>query len=168
MRKHVPPFGASEDLLREIHNLAKLAGSESVDRKARLADQGNVFQQSSRFDLVQGHRAAKRFERRQIDRTPIAFFRGGIGISGANDLSYTDNRFVGHAVIKENFIARAHATKIISRGEVAHTGPTSFAIGHEIIPGIGVRFRFHQPVVFHFLMLVIPSEVGIPSRVALP
>ena len=69
MRKHVPPFGASEDLLRELHNLAELGASESVDRKARLADQGNAFQWSPRFNLVQGYRVAQRFDWRKIDRT---------------------------------------------------------------------------------------------------
>ena len=56
--------------------------------------------------------SAQRFDRGQIDRTPIAFFRGGIGISGADDFSYTDNRFVGDAVIKENFITQAHPAEI--------------------------------------------------------
>ncbi len=77
-----------------------------MDRKARLAHQGNVFQRSSRFDLVQGDRIAQRFDRREIDRTPIAFFRGGIGISGADDFGNADDRLVGHAVIKENFITQ--------------------------------------------------------------
>src|SRR6266568_6277218 len=127
-----------------MNNFAELGGSESVDRKARLSDQGNVFQHSSRFDLVQGDRAAKRFDWRQIDRTPIAFFRSGIGIGGANDFSYTDNCFVGDAVIKENFIAHMHAAEIISRGEITDTGPTGLALGDEIIPGIGGRFRFYE------------------------
>src|SRR6266700_1235139 len=141
-----------------MNNFAELGGSESVDRKARLADQGNVFQRSSRFDLVQGDRAAKRFDWRQIDRTPIAFFSSGIGIGGANDFGNPDDRFVGDAVIKQNFITHAHAAEIISRGEIAHAGPTGLALGNEIIPGIGGRFRFHEPMVFHFLILVIPSE----------
>ena len=140
MRKHVPPFGASEDLLRELHNLAKLGDSESVDRKARLAHQGNVFQRSSRFDLVQGDRVAQRFDRRKIDRTPIAFFRGGIGISGADDFGNADDRLFGHAVIKENFITHAHAAEIVSRGEITHTGPTGLLFFDQIAPGIRIRF----------------------------
>src|SRR6266571_5003072 len=103
MQKYVP--SKDRATLGETHDFAELGGSESVNRKARLSDQGNVFQQSARFDLVQGDRTAKRFDWRQIDRTPIAFFRSGIGIGGANDFSYTDNCFVGDAVIKENFIA---------------------------------------------------------------
>ena len=95
-----------------------------MNRKARLADQGNVFQRSSRFDLVQGDRVAQRFDRRKIDRAPIAFFCRGIGVCGADDFSYTDNRFVGHTVIKENFITHAHAAEIVSRGKTTHTGPT--------------------------------------------
>ena len=121
-----------------------------MDRKARLADQRNVFQRSLRFDLAQGDGIAQPFDWRQIDCTPIAFLRGGIGIRGTNDFSNADDRFVGDAVIEENFIAHTHAAEIVSRGEIAHTGPAGFALGHEIIPGIGGRFRFHEPVVFHF------------------
>ena len=135
-----------------------------MDRKASLADQGNVFQRSLRFDLVQGNGVRQRFDRREIDRTPIAFFRGGIGISGADDFSNADDRLVGDAVIKKNFIAHMHAAEIVSRGKITDTGPTGLALGNKIIPGIGGRFRFHEPVVFHFLMLVIPSESRLPRR----
>jgi len=140
MRKHVPPFGASEDLLRELHNLAELGGSESVDGEARLADQGNVFQWSIRFNLVQGYGVAQRFDWRKIDRAPIAFFCRGIGVCGADDFSYTDNRFVGDAVIKENFITHAHAAEIVSRGKITHTGPTGLLFFDQIAPGIRIRF----------------------------
>jgi hypothetical protein len=151
MQKHVPPKDRAT--LGEMHNLAKLGGSESVNRKARLSDQGNIFQQSARFDLVQGDRATKRFDWRKIDRAPIAFFCGGIGIGGANDFGNADDRFVCDAVIKENLIAHMHAAEIISRSEIAHAGPTGLALGNEIIPGIGRRFRFHEPIVFHLFPL---------------
>jgi hypothetical protein len=140
MRKHVPPFGASEDLLREIYNLAELGASERVDRKARLADQGNIFQWSFRFDLVQGYGVAQRFDRREIDRGPIAFLGGGIWICGADDFSYADHCFLGDAVIKEHFIAHAHAAKVVSRGKITHTGPTALLFFDQIAPGIRIGF----------------------------
>jgi hypothetical protein len=140
MRKHVPPFGASEDLLRELHNLAELGGSESVDGEARLADQGNVFQWSPRFNLVQGYGVAQRFDWRKIDRAPIAFFCRGIGVRGADDFSYTDDRFIADAVIKENFITHAHAAEIVSRGKITHTGPTGLLFFDQIAPRIRIRF----------------------------
>ena len=140
MRKHVPPFGASEDLLRELHNLAELGGSESVDRKARLADQGNVFQWSPRFNLVQGYGVAQRFDWRKIDRAPIAFFCRVIGVRVANDFGNADDRFIADAVIKENFITHAHAAEIVSRGKITHTGPTGLLFFDQIAPGIRIRF----------------------------
>ena len=146
--------------LCEMNNFAELGGGESVDRKARLAGQGNVLQRSPRFDLVECNGVAQRFDRRQIDRAPIAFFRGGIGISGADDFSYPYNGFVGDAVIKENFIAHAHAAEVVSGGEVTDAGPTGFALGNEIIPGVGVRFRFHEPVVFHCVVIGSKVEKG--------
>src|SRR5260370_2175460 len=128
MRKHVAPVGEPEDLLREMHNLAERVGSERVDRKERLADQGTVFKWSPRFNLVQGYGVAQRFDWRKIDRAPIAFFRGGIGISGADDFGNADDRLFGHAVIKENFITHAHAAEIVSLGKITHTGPPGHAI----------------------------------------
>jgi len=124
-----------------------------VDRKARLADQRNVFQRSLRFDLVQGDGVAQPFDWRQIDCTPIAFLRGGIGISSANDFGNADDRFIGNAVIKENFIAHMHVAEIVSGGEITDTGPTGLALGNEVIPRIGVRFGFHEPIVFHSILL---------------
>ena len=126
-----------------------------MDRKARLAGQGNVFQSSPRFNLVQGDRAAQRFDWRKIDRGPIAFFGGGIGIRVTNNFSNADDRFVGNAVIKENFVAHLHAAEIISRGKITDTSPTGLALGNEIVPGIRGRFRFHEPIVFHLRFFVI-------------
>ena len=126
--------------LCEPQNLAELGASERVDRKARLADQGNVFQWSPRFNLVQGYGVAQRFDWRKIDRAPIAFFRRGIGISGADEFGNADDRLFGDAVIKENFITHAHAAEIVSRRKITHTGPTGFLFFDQIAPRIRIRF----------------------------
>ncbi len=83
---------------------------------------------------------AQRFDWRKIDRAPIAFFRGGIGISGADDFGNADDRLFGHAVIKENFITHAHAAEIVSRGKITHTGPTGPLFFDQVAPGIRIRF----------------------------
>src|SRR5205823_4058656 len=55
-----------------------------------------------------------------------------------------------------------HVAEIVSGGEITDTGPTGLALGNEVIPRIGVRFGFHEPIVFHFLIQVIPSENASP------
>ena len=89
------------------------------------------------------------FHWREIDRAPITFFRGAIGISGANHFGNADDRFVGNTVIEEDFIADSHVAEIISRLEIADTGPASLLFFDQIAPRISVRFRFHEPVVLH-------------------
>ncbi len=133
----------------QIYNLAKLGGSESVDRKARLADESDVLQRPSHFDLIQSNRSAQRFYRRKIHRAPLPFLRSRIGIGPANNFSYTDNGFVSDAVIEENLIADMHTAEIVSCREIADTGPASFLFFDQIAPGIGIWFGFHEPVVFH-------------------
>ena len=99
------------------------------------------------------------FHWRQIDCAPIALFRGSIGIRDANHFGNADDRFVGNTVIEENLIADTHAAEIISRLEIADAGPTSFLFFDQIAPGIGFRFGFHEPVVFHERRKSFPAAI---------
>ena len=68
-------------------------------------------------------RASFRF-RDKIDRAPIAFLRGRIGICCSLDLRNSDDRLFRDAMIKENFVSLGHGAQIIARGVIAHAGPT--------------------------------------------
>jgi hypothetical protein len=52
-------------------------------------------------------------------------------------------------MIEEDFITLLHFAEIISRSEIAHSGPASVAVSNEVGPRIGRRFLFHQPKIFH-------------------
>src|SRR4051794_26344039 len=71
--------------LREAKNFAVVGCRQSMHRKPGLANQRNLFQSWIRFNLLERHRLAQRFDRRKIDRAPIAFLRSRIGIGGPNN-----------------------------------------------------------------------------------
>lgn len=86
------------------------------------------------------------FDWRKIDSRPIAFCRGGIGVSRSDDLRQTDHLFCVAAVVEQDAILRLHLAQKIARLKISNACPSAPAVGHEIGPCVRVRFLFNQPV----------------------
>ncbi len=114
----------------------ELSRTQRHDRQARLSNEGDILQRWFCFNFAQRDRSTQRFDRNKINRAPITFFRSCIAISSACDFCDADHRLFLAAMIKEHFISLGHATQIVARGKISHSGPTCAAIGHKIGPGI--------------------------------
>jgi hypothetical protein len=101
------------------------------------------------FDFAKRNWPAQRFDRSKINSGPIAFLRGRIWISGPNYFRDPDDRFVVAAVIKKDFIALLHSTKIVSGRVIAYASPTGLAFRDKVRPRIRGWFLFHEPKIFH-------------------
>src|SRR5439155_14916856 len=109
----------------------------------------NSFQARIALDLAKCNWSLQWFNCCKIDGGPIAFLCRWVRIGSPRNFGNSDYSFFVPAVIEEDFIARSHFAKIISRSEIAHAGPVSFALGNKIRPRIGRRLLFYQPERFH-------------------
>src|SRR2546428_259646 len=60
---------------------------------------------------------------------------------------HADSLLLTDAVVIENQVSLPHRAQIVSRLEIADTGPGSAAFLHKSRPRVRFRFHFHQPVV---------------------
>src|SRR4030095_16150680 len=110
------------------------------------------------FDFTKRNRSVQWFNRRKINSGPIAFLGGRIGIRGPNYFGDSHHGFVIAAVIKKDFVAFLHLSKVVSGSVIADASPTSLALRDKVRPRIRRGFLFHEPKRFHKLQTQAPSS----------
>jgi len=83
--------------------------------QARLFCQLHLAKNFIGFDLRKYDGFGQNFFRRNINRRPIAFFGGRIGIKLFGNARKTDDGFFFAAVVKENAVAGFHGAEIKPR-----------------------------------------------------
>src|SRR5436190_11943788 len=101
------------------------------------------------FDLAKCNWPVQRFDRSKINSGPVAFLCGRISICGSNYFRDPHGCFVVAAMIKKDFIAVLHFTKIVSSRVIAYAGPTGLAFRDKVRPRIRGWLLFYEPKIFH-------------------
>jgi hypothetical protein len=101
------------------------------------------------FNFAKGNWPVQRFDWRKINSGPVAFLCGRILVRRPSDFRDPNDSFVVPAVIKKDFIAFLHSTKIVSGRVIAYASPTGLAFRDKIRPRIRGWFLFHEPKFFH-------------------